>query len=289
VYQDPKALDTVAKVLSDKLSTMWNWVERLPEELKLKRRSGGESYSTDRSPIDLDMLAPIWLQRQRVCLELMYHTLIVNLTRPFISFYSHPSACTPMTERLANLCVSHAIAYTLIMHQITTDSDIMGGWSEFFYQQWNSAITIVGFILAHPIHPATPRARSALEKALSVFDVLSTDFAVCSDAARITRDLVAKADQIAGGPPTQPAATAVPSATTGSGGSGMEGLSLAPDATSVPGGDGSLAWLDPSLQNNVNYFNQEVMDWALSIDAYNSFDNFFDTSNPADPWLFGQT
>ena len=289
VYQDPQALESVAKLLSNKLSTMWSWAEKLPEQLKLKRRSGGEPYSTDRSPVDLDMLAPVWLQRQRVCLELMYHSQIVNLTRPFISFYSHPRACTPMTERQANLCVSHAIAYTLIMHQVTTDSDIMGGWSEFFYQQWNSAITIVGFILAHPIHPTTPRARSALEKALAVFDVLSTNFAVCSDAARITRDLVGKADLIAGGAPSQPSTTitAPAAATIGSG--STDEMMVAPDATSVPSGDGSLAWLDPSLQNNVNYFNQEVMDWALSIDAYNSFDNFFDASNPVDPWLFGQT
>lgn len=282
-YTDPHALETCAKALTDKISTLWLWAENVPEQLKLRRRSGGVPYSTDRSALELDMLAPVWLQRQRVCLELTYHYTVLNLTRPFISFYSHSNVYTPLTERQANLSVNHAISYTFIMHQTITESDLMNGWSEFFVGQWNSALTIIGFILAYPIHPSSPPARTALEKAIAVFDMFGEHFAVSADAARITRALMSKADSLAGGN----LGNILPSLSTQA--ADDDEQHLAAQTAKMHPLPNDLAWLDPNAQIDTSFFDKEVMDWALSIDSYNSFDNFFDSSNPADPWQFGQT
>ncbi|VUC34023.1 unnamed protein product [Clonostachys rosea] len=279
IYADPNVLESCAKVLAARMPILRAWADNVPEQLKMRRRSMGEPFSTDRSAIEIDPLAPMWVQRQRVWLELLYHTTALNLTRPFITFYSHSSCYTPTAEQLANIAVDHAISYTLIMHQVVFESDLLCGWNEFFFLQWSAAMTIVGFILAYPIHPATPKARQALDKAIAIFDNFAPNFPVSADAARIVRNLVSKADLLAGGAePTK--AIEAPVAPLG--------IVPIPDTgnSQVPTND-SLAWLDPSRQDDSVQFNQ-FMDWAMSVDAYNNFDNFFDASNPVDAWAFGQ-
>ncbi|CAM1505916.1 Fc.00g115530.m01.CDS01 [Cosmosporella sp. VM-42] len=275
IYYDPQALEACARLLAAKLPAMRSWADKVPLGLKTRRRGGGGAYSTDRCPLDIDALAPTWLQRQSVCLELLYHTLMINLTRIFITFWSHPATYTPLTERHATICVDHAVSFTLIMHQVVTESDLLSGWSEFFSQQWNAAITIVGFILACPIHPATPRARQALDKAVATFELFGANFAVSADAASIIKDLVSKADAIAG---------RLSSGITSQVGPDENVLTTLPASTTS---DDDLAWLDPSRQDDLGQFNQ-LMDWALSVDSYNSFEGFFDGSNSVDPWAFGQ-
>lgn len=299
-YKDPRAMESCAEFLATKLHAMRAFIDQVPAGMKTRRRGGGESFSNDRSPLEIESMAPIWLQRQRICLELNYLAMMTNLTRPFITFYSNSSTYTPVSERHAAACVSHAISHTYIMYQLATETDLMGGWTEYFLWQWNAAITIAGFILAYPIHPATPGARRALDKAIDVFDRYGADFAVSASAANIARDLVAKADLLAGrlrneitsGSTTcaesSPAAGAPATATiagagiggfgtVGIGGDGLDSGANAPD-------DG-LAWLDPSQQDDPSNFG-EFMDWAISVDSFNSFERFFDASNPADPWAF---
>ncbi|KAL1901128.1 hypothetical protein Sste5346_002195, partial [Sporothrix stenoceras] len=198
IYTDPDAVEECAKTLARTIPAMKAWADSVPLDLKMRRRSGGDPYSTSCLAVEIDTLLPTWLQRQRVCLELTYHHSLVTLTRPFITFYSHPKTYTPVAERHATTCVDHAVSFTLIMHQVMTESDFMRNWSEFFTMQWNTAITIVGFILAYPIHQATTKARRALDKAIVVFDLYGASSPVSSDAATITKDLAAKADMLAG-------------------------------------------------------------------------------------------
>lgn len=300
-YKDPRAMESCAELLASKLPALRAWIDQLPPAMKTRRRGGGEPFSNDRSPLELEPMAPTWLQRQRVCLELNYLAMITNLLRPFITFYSNSSTYTPIAERHAAACVSHAISHTHIMHQLATETDLMGGWTEYFLWEWNAAITIAGFILAYPIHPSTPSARRALDKAVDVFDRYGADFAVSASAAVIARDLVAKADLLAGrlrseitsGSTTNTESSPAPGAPTPTGVATGVGSFLAgaitdggmPAAPDGPTGDDGLAWLDPSQQDDPSNFG-EFMDWAISVDAFNSFDRFFDQSNPADPWAF---
>ncbi|KFA65063.1 hypothetical protein S40285_03134 [Stachybotrys chlorohalonatus IBT 40285] len=267
LYTNPEVLEACAKFLATKFPAIRAWVDDVPDQLKLKRRGGGESFSPYRSTIDMDLLAPTWLQRQRVCLELSYHSIITNLTRPFITFYSHPNTYTPVAERFASICIDHAVAFIFITHQTAAELDIMNGWSEHFTLLWNTAITAMGFVLANPIHQSTPKAREALDKAVELFDKFGQHFVVSADAAKIMRNMMANVDRLASG---QVASTGL-----------VDGISTT--TTGVPEGDSTagldeLAWLDPNQQGGDAYFTQ-FMDWAMSVDTYSSFDNFFDINN----------
>lgn len=260
IYTDPDPVEECAKTLAQIIPSMKTWTESVPMDLKMRRRGGGEPYSTSCLAVEIDTLLPTWLQKQRVCLELTYHHSLVTLTRPFITFYSHPGTYTPFAERHATTCVDHAVSFTLIMHQVMTESDLMSNWSEFFTMQWNTAITIVGFVLAYPVHQATSKARRALDKAIVVFDLFGATFPVSSDAAAITRDLVAKADLLAGHVSRTMSPVSANNAPP---------VDNAVSDTNVV--DGDLSWLDPSRQDGF----AEFMDWALSVDTHSSFERLF--------------
>lgn len=268
IYHDPQVLELCAVMLAEKLPCMRLWVESLPMALKCRRQNEGRPFSTDRAAFDIDDLAPTWLTRQRVCMELTYHHFMVLLTRPFITFYTPATTHTPLTERHATTCVEHAIKFSSLMHQVVTESDIFSGWTEYFSLLWNSSITMVGFLLAYPIHPATPRARQALDKAITVFDILGVNFGVSEDAAAITRDLISKADLVASRLGAGVDVTMQSTETDNAEQSANE---------EIPVGS-SLSWLDPNQQYDAGQFN-DLVDWALSVDSFNNFEKFFDFSD----------
>ena len=193
-YGNPKNLETLAGFLSQSLQCVRNWVEKVPERLKTKRRAGGEPFSTDRSALELDLVAPLWLQRQRLLLELLYHNLIMNLYRPFICFSNSPGSSTPLADGNSISCLNHAIASTNIILQILKETDILNGWHEAYQFQWNATLSMVGFIFAKPICHSTPTARKTIDSAIAVFDIFRNNFAVAASATHVTRDLAAKAD-----------------------------------------------------------------------------------------------
>jgi hypothetical protein len=194
LYTSPDSLETCAKFLSENMHGLRTWVQEVPDSLKTTRKHSGQRFSTDRSPLDVDLFAPLWLQRQRLVLELLYHNLALNLYRPFICFSPATNSCAPVAEGHAISCVNHAMALTHIMHQVLTESDILSGWHEPYLWQWNATISLIGFILAYPIAPSTPSARKAINNAIAVFEKLGNNFAMAASAAKVTRDLAAKAD-----------------------------------------------------------------------------------------------
>ncbi|KAM5350755.1 hypothetical protein ACJ41O_007260 [Fusarium nematophilum] len=267
IYKDPSALESCAASLAKDLHAMTDWVDQLPAELKMQRRGSGEPYSTDRSLFKPEPFEPNWLQNQRICLELTYHTLMLNLTRPFITFYSNPASYTPMVERLATACVNHAVSYTLIMHQAVTETDLMSGWTDFFSLQWNAAVTMIGFVIASPIHPASSKVREAIDKAIAVFDVFGRVFAISADAAAIARDLMGKADLLAGQLGNGLAAFDQEQGDTGAA-AAVEAPTNG-DMQPLNGGDEELAWLDsPWLVDSLG--SNDFTDWVQYVDLFNT-------------------
>ena len=194
LYNDPQSLEACAEFLLSSMKCLQIWLHNVPDALKTKRKGAGEPFSTDRSALDVELFAPLWLQRQRLVLELLYHNLAMNLYRPFISFSPASSSCTPLAEGIAISCVNHAITITHIMHQMLTETDILSGWHEAFQWQWNATLSMIGFILAYPVTPSTPSARKAINSAIGVFEKFGNNFAIAASAANVTRDLAAKAD-----------------------------------------------------------------------------------------------
>ena len=195
LYHNPDSLETCAGFLQSSMSSLQSWLDELPHALKMPRKGNGTPLSTDRSALDLEPFTPLWLQRQRLLLELRYHTFAMSLYQPFIS-YSRPfsSQSRPLAEANSVSCLNHAMALTHITRQVLAETDVLGGWHEAFRWQWNAALSILGFVLACPVHPCTPAARRAITVAIAVFDVFSDNFAVAVSAAAIVRAVAAKAD-----------------------------------------------------------------------------------------------
>ncbi|KAL9003145.1 MAG: hypothetical protein Q9188_003967 [Gyalolechia gomerana] len=196
LYSEPPHLNSCAQFLVSGMECLQTWLQNVPEGLKTQRKGSGEPFSTDRSPLDIELFAPLWLQRQRLLLELLYHNLTMNLYRPFISFSTTPTFSLQSAEGCATSCVNHAIAITNIMHQILTETDILRGWHEAFQWQWNATLSLIGYMLAYPLTPSTSSTRQAIDKAIEVFETFGKNFAMAASAANVTRDLTAKADSL---------------------------------------------------------------------------------------------
>ena len=170
-----------------------HWLKDVPGALKTQRQDNGVPFSTDRSALQIEQFAPLWLQRQRLLLELMYHNLCINLYRPSICFTS-ATAQTPLANGMAIKCAAHAMALTHMMHQVLTSTSILAGWLEAFQWQWNAAMTLVGFVLAYPHDDSTAAARSTIDLSVAVLENFGNSFAAAAGAANIMGELRAKID-----------------------------------------------------------------------------------------------
>ena len=170
-----------------------DWLKDVPGAIKTQRQNNGVPFSTDRSALQIEPFAPLWLQRQRLLLELMYHNLCINLYRPSISFAS-ATVQAPLADAMAMKCSAHAMALTHIMHQVLTSTSILAGWLEAFQWQWNAAMTLVGIVLAFPHDDSTGAARSTIDLSVAVLEHFGNSFAVAAGAANIMGELCAKVD-----------------------------------------------------------------------------------------------
>lgn len=192
LWDDFNILENQAEFIYPFVKKLENWTNGVPSALATKRKNGSRPFATGSTDLEIEQYAPLWLQRQRVILELMYHNLSANFCRPFISFALTPSLT--VAEELAFKCAGHAIALTSITHQVLSSTNILSGWHEAFQWQWNSAMTLVGFVLACPQSAMTVAARDAITLSVSVFDIFGNSFAVANSAAAIVRNLITKID-----------------------------------------------------------------------------------------------
>ncbi|KAK2603579.1 hypothetical protein QQS21_004259 [Conoideocrella luteorostrata] len=207
VWGDPLTLESYAELLAPYMQSLEDWANSVPDALTLKRKGGKSLLDTDMSsPVDvlldlqIENFAPLWLQRQRLLLVLMYHNINVNICRPFISFVISPCP-TPLADGLAVRSAKHAILLTHIMHQalcsLSSAPSVLAGWHEAFQWQWNAAITLIGFVRAMP--HAQPfatfsAARTAIDLAITVLDAFGRTLDVAVTVTDLVRDLAARAD-----------------------------------------------------------------------------------------------
>ncbi|SPJ87824.1 related to transcription activator protein acu-15 [Fusarium torulosum] len=185
VYDDPNTLQDVASIWGPQTSSLTEWTKQIPQSLKTNRK-GGTAFSYDGSILDIEQYAPLWLQRQRLCLELEYHHVCINLHRPFISFSTSQGS---MAAEMAAKCAMHAIELSSITRQVLTNTAILNGWHEAFQWQWSAAMTLVGFVVANFQHPVTIAARCAIKTAVEVLDIFSRSFDAAVKAATIVRTM----------------------------------------------------------------------------------------------------
>ncbi|KAB5515312.1 fungal-specific transcription factor domain-containing protein [Coniochaeta sp. 2T2.1] len=195
IWDDGDALESHANLLNSHAAGLEQWKREVPSALTTKRDAVCQPFATDGLTLRIEPFAPLWIQRQRLLLELVYHNLCANLYRPFISFTNTPQSSTAAGEA-ANKCALHAAELTIITHHVLSSTSIMTGWYEMFQWQWNAAMILLGFVFAYPHGQSTDRARTAINLAVTVFDICSQSFAVSASASRIVRELAAKADLV---------------------------------------------------------------------------------------------
>ncbi|KAM0413592.1 hypothetical protein ACHAPT_013633, partial [Fusarium lateritium] len=185
-YQHPSSREKCAQYLAQQLKRLKTWVQELPEPLKTPRVQG-VPLSVDRSALNLSQTEPLWLQRQRLILELDYHTLVIMLTRTFNSFLPTPALGTFSSDNHCMTCVNSAIMVTNMLHQVLKDSEILTGWYQVIGWQRTATFALAGFACGYPICPLSPSARKALTRASGVFEIAGSQ-----DMVRLTQGLKAK-------------------------------------------------------------------------------------------------
>ncbi len=200
LYDNLDLLESCADHLLQSMKGLQDWVRNVPIALKNPRKGTGEPFSTARSAMELDPYVPLWLQSQRLQLELLYHNLTMSLHRPFIRFPSSSIPAFQMSVDHSVSCLSHAIVTTSILHQVFTEGDILNGWQQAYQFQWDAALSILGFGLAHPLCRHSPSARRAIHIAIANFDTLAANHcALATSAGAVTRNVLDKIDVFASG------------------------------------------------------------------------------------------
>jgi hypothetical protein len=196
IWDDPTALESHAIFMRTLAVGLEQWKREVPTALTATGDADKHAFVIDGAVPFVEPFAPLWIQRQRLLLELMYHNLCTNLYRPFISF-TGKDASSPAVGEAADKCALHAAQLTIITHHVLSSTTILAGWMEVFQWQWNAAMTLFGFVFAHPGRQCSERAKAAINLAVAVFDILSQSFAVASSASKIVRELAAKAELVA--------------------------------------------------------------------------------------------
>lgn len=194
IYDQPILVEELAGCLGREVRTIYDWAHNVPQSLKIARKGSGEAFSTERTALHIDGFSPLWLQRQRVLLEVLYHHIQLSNLRTFLRFPPGSSSITPLSDCHSINCLNHAIILTNILHQVLSETDILRGWSPIFQCQWDAALCIVGFVLSNPVCPPTPAARKSIQTAISSFECMGKYLSKANEAAQIIREVGAQAE-----------------------------------------------------------------------------------------------
>ncbi|KAF2814511.1 uncharacterized protein BDZ99DRAFT_407756 [Mytilinidion resinicola] len=197
LYSNPSVLEASASSLRQSLALLRPWISGVPTALKFSRKDGGEAFSATRYQVQFDAFAPIWLQRQRLLLELLYHNALLCLYRTFIK-YPTPNAgpeslgpsITTLSVGNAVSALNHGIATIYIIDQAMIETDLLTSWHRAYQFLWEASVIVVGFTFARPLCPHTASARTAISTAIRAFGVFAAHgIAPANTAARILREL----------------------------------------------------------------------------------------------------
>jgi Fungal specific transcription factor domain len=185
IHDDRPTLESLAGVLSSQVHVMYDWVQTVPQSLKNQRKGSGEAFSTDRTPVNLNPASPLWLQRQRLLLEIVYHHLQIANFRPFVRFPPRGAFLTSLSDNHGITSLNHAVVLTIILNQAISETDLLSGWTSLFQYQWDATVCILSFVLANPVCPPTPAARKILPKALQNLHKLGQSFSPAANTIQL--------------------------------------------------------------------------------------------------------
>ncbi|KAI1082599.1 fungal-specific transcription factor domain-containing protein [Whalleya microplaca] len=189
-------VESRASALSAEVYRLWEWRDRhlrpairRPLHVDSKGSHDWIVAAADASPLQL---------LQDVLLELQYYDEIIGLHRPFVCFPNKSliPQRSPQADAHATTALHHAMATVDLAHRIMSTTDVLFGRSEVYQWQWNALLTMVGFLMAHPLCPYAPLARHHAQLALEIFSAADSRNTAAVRAAALTRSLCAKVDSL---------------------------------------------------------------------------------------------
>jgi hypothetical protein len=189
MYRDPEVGEFCAAWLEQKIGYLQAWLQHVPEDLKSLRQGLGNSYSTDRSRLNL-FPADIISCRQRILLEIAYHSSAMSLYRPFISFAQSSAQSCQVIEQHAISCANHAITITNIIHQDLTELGSLRTWHSICSEQLSAALSLIGYIAVFPRGPAACVACEAVGRAIQNLELVGCIFTSAARSAIMLRNVL---------------------------------------------------------------------------------------------------
>lgn len=194
IHDDARITEVLAEFLGNELGAIRDWVRNVPNSLRCSRKGDAQPFSTSLAALNLDSSSPLWLQRQRLLLELFYHHLQISTLRPFLHFPPVASSITPLADGHSIACLNHAMTTTSILNRVFSETDILWGWSPIFQYQWDAVLCTLGFIFANPVHSSIPSARDSLQIAIGTLEILGEHSTAAANAAQVAREVDFRAD-----------------------------------------------------------------------------------------------
>ena len=165
--EDVSTLERGAEAFIDAISTLRSWRDDLPSHLCGHHNTNESFAPTDLAwppPDSTSMLmgldVPVWMQRQRILLQLQYHDVHNLSRRAFICFPRALKTSTlkqPHTDEHARRALQHSISIVVLLHSHLSRSDMLLGWSEVSLQQLHF---LLGVLVAYSL---VARAHSAID------------------------------------------------------------------------------------------------------------------------------
>ena len=188
LHDDPTAREIAGKILSESSKMLQEWTRSVPEALKNSRKGNAEPFSISRSILDIDLCIPLWLQRQRLFLELLFHNIAMSFYRPFIR--SSSMSLTPTADSCRHKCIHHAVTTTDIIHQVLSETSIFNGMYQVYQYQWEALISMLGFVLFNPICPFASMTSKAIQTGITSLEIFgASNLAGALNAANVARSL----------------------------------------------------------------------------------------------------
>lgn len=178
-------------LLAEQLDILKQGLKDVPNALKYDFANTTDATRREYSQPDTQHHDPIWLQRQRVMLRLLYHDNCISICRPFLILPS-PEETVSMPTRGATECLHHSISITDIVFRILHESDILHGWHRAYQFQWNAAIYMIAFAFGNLTSDTIDTIGTKLEQATLVLESFGRCFAVARSATEVVRDLHGK-------------------------------------------------------------------------------------------------
>ncbi|KAJ5688657.1 hypothetical protein N7462_003049 [Penicillium macrosclerotiorum] len=171
--------------LPDLLELLDHWRQTAPARFQLRRKNNIPSMSTDSCALDLDADQTTVILRQCLILELTYHWIHTGLLRSFFLGSGEECHSTSATTN----ATKHALAITRIISQALEETEVVHGWSDAHFIQWDGAMTLMASIAIEGRDGvAMGEKREALAISKDVLDMLGTRFTTC--AAKIIDDFL---------------------------------------------------------------------------------------------------